>query len=54
MRCSTSLPAGDDGLAPSTTQQVIVGVDESRAGDLAEALGQLADGRVVLTRRAGS
>jgi hypothetical protein len=49
-----AVPAGDDGLAPTTTQQVIVGVDEADAADLADALGQLADGRVVLTRRAGS
>jgi len=49
-----AVPAAGDSLAPRTTQQVIVGVDESHAGDLAEALGLLADGRVVLTRQAGS
>jgi hypothetical protein len=49
-----AVPAGDDGLAPRTTQQVIVGVDEAESQDLADALGQLADGRVVLTRRARS
>jgi len=49
-----AVPASRDRLAPSTTQQVIVGVGESQADDLAEALGQLADGRVVLTRQAGS
>jgi hypothetical protein len=49
-----AVPARDDGLAPTTSQQVIVGVDEAGAADLADALGQLADGRVVLTRRAGS
>jgi hypothetical protein len=49
-----AVPRPGDSLAPTTTQQVIVGVDESQADDLAEALGQLADGRVVLTRQAGS
>jgi hypothetical protein len=49
-----AVPSAGDSLAPRTTQQVIVGVDEARAGDLAEALGLLADGRVVLTRRFGS
>jgi hypothetical protein len=49
-----AVPAARDSLAPRTTQQVVVGVDEDRAGDLGDALGQLADGRVVLTRRAGS
>ena len=48
------VPVSEDSLAPRTTQQVIVGVDGARAGDLAQALGLLADGRVVLTRRAGS
>lgn len=49
-----AVPAPGDSLAPRTTQQVIVGVDLDRAGDLAQALGLLADGRIVLTRRAGS
>ena len=49
-----AVPATRDSLAPRTTQQVIVGVDETSATDLADALGQLADGRVVLTRQAGS
>jgi hypothetical protein len=49
-----AVPATRDSLAPRTTQQVIVGVDEASATDLADALGQLADGRVVLTRQAGS
>jgi hypothetical protein len=49
-----AVPAAHDSLAPRTTQQVIVGVDEEHAADLADALGQLADGRVVLTRQAGS
>jgi hypothetical protein len=49
-----AVPSAGDSLAPRTTQQVIVGVDDSAAADLADALGQLADGRVVLTRQAGS
>jgi hypothetical protein len=49
-----AVPSGGDSLAPRTTQQVIVGVDEAHAADLADALGQLADGRVVLTRQAVS
>lgn len=49
-----AVPASRDSLAPRTSQQVIVGVDEATAADLADALGQLADGRVVLTRQAGS
>jgi hypothetical protein len=53
-----AVPASGDGLAPETTRQVIVGVEATRAddanGDLAEALGQLADGRVVITRQATS
>lgn len=52
------VPTSGDTLAPRTTQQVIVGVDAARAGGtadaLAEALGQLAGGRVVLTRQASS
>jgi hypothetical protein len=49
-----AVPAAGDTLAPQTTQQVIVGVDEADADLLADALGELADGRVVITRRAGS
>jgi hypothetical protein len=49
-----AVPAPGDSLAPQTTQQVVVGVDEADADLLADALGQLADGRVVITRRAGS
>jgi len=48
------VPRGGDSLAPRTTQQVIVGVEPAQAAGLAEALGQLADGRIVLTRRAAS
>ncbi|RNM13608.1 flagellar biosynthesis protein FlgA [Nocardioides pocheonensis] len=51
-----AVPESGDGLAPSTTQQVIVGVDAAQAhgpdAELADALGQLADGRVVITRQA--
>ncbi|HET6165739.1 MAG TPA: hypothetical protein VFE07_02845 [Marmoricola sp.] len=49
-----AVPKGGDSLAPRTTQQVIVGVDDARSADLAIALGLLSDGRVVLTRRGGS
>lgn len=49
-----AVPAPSDGLAPTTTQQVIVGLDQGRADDLADALGQMADGRVVIVRQAGS
>lgn len=49
-----AVPATGDSLAPRTTQQVIVGVEQDRAGDLPDALGQIADGRVLLTRQAGS
>ena len=49
-----AVPRTGDSLAPRTTQQVIVGVDETGAADLAGALGELADGRIVLTRQAGS
>ncbi|MGY2874015.1 hypothetical protein ACVW00_001205 [Marmoricola sp. URHA0025 HA25] len=49
-----AVPAARDSLAPRTTQQVIVGADRATAADLADALGELADGRVVLTRQAGS
>jgi hypothetical protein len=47
-----AVPASGDSLAPRTTQQVIVGIEESRADDLADALGQMADGRIVLTSQA--
>lgn len=49
-----AVPATGDSLAPRTTRQVIVGVDRTGADDLAQALGDLAGGRVVLTRQAGS
>jgi hypothetical protein len=46
-----AVPAAGDSLAPQTTRQVIVGVDVDRAADLADALGLMADGRIVLTRQ---
>jgi hypothetical protein len=46
-----AVPSGGDSLAPRTTRQVIVGVDESRSGEVAEALGLMADGRIVLIRQ---
>jgi hypothetical protein len=48
-----AVPERGDSLAPQTTRQVIVGVDRADADALADALGQLADGRVVVTRQAG-
>lgn len=47
-----AVPTSRDSLAPRTVQQVIVGVEEGRSGEVAEALGLTADGRVVLTRQA--
>jgi hypothetical protein len=49
-----AVPSSANSLAPTTTRQVIVGLDQSRADELADALGQMADGRVVIVRRAGS
>lgn len=46
-----AVPSAGDSLAPRTTRQVIVGVDESRSGEVAEALGLMADGRIVLIGR---
>jgi hypothetical protein len=48
-----AVPERGDSLAPQTTRQVIVGVDRADVDALADALGQLADGRVVVTRQAG-
>jgi hypothetical protein len=48
-----AVPVSGGGLAPTTTRQVIVGLEQSRADELADALGQMADGRVVIVRRAG-
>jgi hypothetical protein len=51
-----AVPGRHDSLAPSTTRQLIVGVDAAQAdganSELADALGQLADARVVVTRQA--
>jgi hypothetical protein len=49
-----AVPSPGDSLAPRTTRQVIVGVGQDQADGLAESLGQLAGGRVLLTRRAAS
>lgn len=49
-----AVPPPSDRLAPRTTQQVIVGVGDGQADGLAESLGELAGGRVVLTRQAAS
>lgn len=45
-----AVPGLEDGLAPSQTRQVILGVPEARADELAPALGALATGRVVVAR----
>ncbi len=42
---------GGSALGPSAERQVIVGLEESREGELAEALGEMATGSVVLVRR---
>lgn len=45
------VPGGDaDGLAPQQTRQVILGLPDDRTDELGEALGRLADGRVVVAR----
>jgi hypothetical protein len=49
-----ALPSSGDSLAPRSSQQVVVGVAADRADTLADALGQLAGGRIVLTRQAGA
>ena len=46
-----AVPRTNEGLAPQTTRQVIVGVPLARADDLGEALGGLSDGRVVIARK---
>lgn len=45
-----AVPGAADGLAPAQTRQVILGVPEDRADELAPALGALATGRVVVAR----
>ena len=49
-----AVPSGGDALAPRTTRHVIVGVSPEAGDDLAHALGVLAQGRLLLTRQAGS
>jgi hypothetical protein len=49
-----AVPSAGDSLAPRSSQQVIIGVAADQADTLADALGQLAGGRVVLTRQAGA
>lgn len=41
-------------LAPQTTRQVLLGVPADEAGGLGDALGSLAEGRVVVVRRAAA
>lgn len=45
------VPASEQGLAPSGSRQVILGVPPSVAASLGPALGQAVSGRVVITRR---
>jgi hypothetical protein len=49
-----AVPSVADSLAPRSNQQVIVGVAADQADGLADALGQVAGGRVVLTRQTGA
>ncbi len=46
-----AVPKADAGFAPQTTRQVIVGVPRDSVGRLGEALGAIADGRVVIARK---
>lgn len=46
-----AVPGTRDSLAPDTTRQVVLGVPNDRSDEVAAALGGLADGRVVLTRK---
>jgi hypothetical protein len=46
-----SVPGRSDSFAPEATKQVILGVPAKDTEKLAQALGVLADGRVVITRR---
>ncbi|RLV49883.1 hypothetical protein D9V37_08330 [Nocardioides mangrovicus] len=45
------VPKAVDSLTPTGTRQVIVGVTRAQADDLGQALGSIAAGRVVITRR---
>lgn len=46
-----AVPRRSDTLAPQATRQLIVGVPTEDADDLGAALGELADGHVVVTRK---
>ena len=46
-----AVPRTSAGLAPQTTRQVIVGVPADRQQDLGAAMGDMADGRVVIARK---
>ncbi len=46
-----SVPRGSDSFAPQATRQIILGIPAEQTDDLAQALGALSDGRVVITRR---
>ena len=46
-----SVPGRSDTFAPEASKQVILGVPAKDTDELAKALGILADGRVVITRR---
>lgn len=45
-----AVPGASDSLAPEATRQVIVGLPPGRDGELARALGQMSEGRVVVAR----
>lgn len=46
-----SVPRRSDSFAPEASRQVILGIPAKDSAKLAQALGILADGRVVITRR---
>jgi len=46
-----AVPGAADSLAPQATRQVIVGVPEERAEELASALGGISAGRVIIARK---
>jgi hypothetical protein len=45
-----AVPRAASSLAPEATRQVIVGLPTGRDGELARALGQMSEGRVVIAR----
>ena len=45
-----AVPRASGSLAPQATRQVIVGLPTGRDGELARALGQMSEGRVVIAR----